>query len=205
MLHQETITKKMHDIASVIYYQFDTDYYLAGGTSIALLLGHRESIDLDYFIQKDIDTNTLKRTIKEIWSNVIFTYEEKNTLWCDIEGVKVSFISRKDMLIEPVIVEDVFRLASLSDSVVMKLNALCSREEYKDYYDIATLSKVSDVRTWVMLWNKVYSESDPISFIVSLSFVSHIEEVSLKAGNKYSNKEVIRIVTAISKEISSFL
>ncbi len=121
MLHQETITRKMHDIASVIYYQFDVNYYLAGGTSIALLLGHRESVDLDYCIQKDIDTNTLKNTIKEIWSSVIFTYEEKNTLWCDIEGVKVSFTTRKDTLIESVVVEDVFRMASLSDSVVMKL------------------------------------------------------------------------------------
>ena len=33
--------------------QFQTDYYLVGGTAIALLLGHRESIDFDLFTYKN--------------------------------------------------------------------------------------------------------------------------------------------------------
>ncbi|MHB8913720.1 MAG: nucleotidyl transferase AbiEii/AbiGii toxin family protein [Minisyncoccota bacterium] len=47
-LHSETITDAMAAIAKVIFEVLDEQYYLAGGTALALRLGHRKSVDLDY-------------------------------------------------------------------------------------------------------------------------------------------------------------
>ena len=45
MIYSETITEKMQKVAQAIFDNLDQDYYLAGGTAIALQLGHRKSID----------------------------------------------------------------------------------------------------------------------------------------------------------------
>ena len=59
-IHRETITDDMAQIAKVVFDTLDKDFYLAGGTSLSLRLGHRKSVDLDYFINKEIDTLKLK-------------------------------------------------------------------------------------------------------------------------------------------------
>lgn len=66
MLHQETITEEMKNVAKIIFDTLDSDFYLAGGTALALYLGHRKSIDLDYFIAKNFDTSLLKNKIMEL-------------------------------------------------------------------------------------------------------------------------------------------
>ena len=129
-LHRETITGAMDAIARVIFDKLNHEYYLAGGTALALRLGHRKSIDLDYFINKEIDTLKLRNEIFQTFPsvNTHILFEEKNTLWCSIDNIKVSFISRFDDLLEPVEVVDGFRLAGVKDITVMKLSAICGRE-----------------------------------------------------------------------------
>ena len=169
MIHFETITPKMREIAQVVQARLDSAYYLAGGTALALLSGHRESIDLDYFTPLPIDTGRLKTLLLELFPETVFTYEEIDTLWCRIDEVKVSFISRPVPLLGTTQEEGEFRLASVQDLVVMKLNAICGRDEYKDYYDLAELARLTDVREWGAFWKKVYPQSDPITWIVDLS------------------------------------
>jgi hypothetical protein len=62
-LHYDTVTREMRSIAKVIFDTFDVDYYLAGGTALALQIGHRKSVDLDYFIAKEIDVKKLEQQI----------------------------------------------------------------------------------------------------------------------------------------------
>jgi hypothetical protein len=205
MIYSETITEKMQKVAQAIFDNLDQDYYLAGGTAIALQLGHRKSIDLDYFINKNIDTNKLKNQILEIFDNskITFTFEEKNTLWCIIDDVKVSFISRFDVLLENLVINDSFCLASLSDLTIMKLSAICSREEYKDYFDLACLSTVTDVRRWSNWWQKVYANSDPISFIIALSNSDNISKISLNINDSFKNISVKNILDKVVLEIKN--
>jgi hypothetical protein len=62
---------------------FKADFYLAGGTGLALQLGHRDSIDFDFFLPKNIDTPKLFFTIRYIFKNhkILKVQEEKNTLY----------------------------------------------------------------------------------------------------------------------------
>ncbi len=205
MIYKKVITEKMDYIAKVLYERLDSSFYLAGGTAIALRLGHRESVDLDYFTQKNIDTIQLKNIILTIYPTAIFTYEEVNTLWCSIDGVKCSFISRATPLLEEASNEEHFRLAGISDLTVMKLQAISGRDEYKDYFDLACLTEAGDVRNWVSWWTNVAPQSDPISWISALSYVEKIEEVPLKTFIQMDKKEVEKKLLASVIEITSFL
>ena len=201
--HRETITDPMASIAKVVFDRFDEGYYLAGGTALALRLGHRKSIDLDYFIGKEIDTLHLKEKIFELFpSDTRILFEENNTLWCSIEGVKVSFISRFDPLLEPVEVVEDFRLAGLKDIVVMKLSAICGREEYKDYFDLACLADRADARSWVSWWRTVYPRVDNTGFIVALAYVDQMQPVPLDIADRYKSINVSDALRAAVKTIT---
>ena len=205
MIHTKTINQKMHDIGRIIYKNLDQNFYLAGGTALALLSGHRESVDLDYFIQSHIDTNQLKTQLSTLFPNIIVTYEERDTLWCRVDEVKLSFIYRTEELVDTLRDEEDFRIVGVRDIIVMKLNAICGREEYKDYYDLAILSEMTDVREWVTLWQKVYPHNDPMSWVVALSQGRSCEEVELLGTSVRKREDIFTILDSTTKEISNFI
>ncbi len=206
-LHRETITDAMHDAARGIFDTFDPEYYLAGGTALALRIGHRKSVDLDYFIAKPIDTMSLKRDIAEAFSSVKteILFEEKNTVWCIINGVKVSFISRFDSLLDSVETVDCFRIAGMKDIAVMKLMAVCGRDEYKDYFDLACIADETDVRSWMYWWQEIYPHQDMTSWIVALSATDMVKKVPIEISERFKRKDVVsdmkRIVREITKQV----
>ncbi|MDO8659673.1 MAG: nucleotidyl transferase AbiEii/AbiGii toxin family protein [Candidatus Parcubacteria bacterium] len=206
-LHLETTSEKMRNVAKLIYNNCDKDFYLAGGTALALEIGHRKSIDLDYFIAKPINTLKLTENLKEVFQDLSFyvSFEEKNTLWCQIDGVKVSFISRFDRLSLPVIEEEYFRLASLRDIVLMKLSTICFREEYKDYFDLACLSKITDSRSWFYWWQDIYPNVDVTSFIIALSAVEKVLQMPLEILNEYKSINVSSIIKNVEVEITKIV
>ncbi len=207
MLHYETITDRMKEIAKVVFDTCDKNFFLAGGTALALQIGHRTSIDLDYFIQTDFDVQKLKQEILEVFKSrsIEFVFEEKNTLWCIIDGVKVSFISRKDLLRKPLMVEDVFRLVSIEDITVMKLSAICGRDEYKDYFDLACISNITDVRSWIAWWNEVYPHTDLTSWLVALGALETIPTIELEIHEQFKSLNVQNRITSVVHEITDFL
>lgn len=206
-LHSVAITSAMNEIAKGIFNGCNPAYYLAGGTALALQIGHRKSVDLDYFIANPIDTQQLREQLEDIFqSNTVqITFEQKNTLWCIIDGVKVSFISRKDALLQPVLIEDRFRLASISDITIMKLSAICSREEYKDYFDLACIAQQADVRSWLSYWDTIYPKADPTSWLVALAAATSIQTIPLDIFQPYDQVDVKKIIHQAVTDITKFL
>lgn len=203
-LHQETITETMRSVSRAVFENLDPEYYLAGGTALALWLGHRKSVDLDYFIAKPIDTLVLKNKLSAIFSEITveILFETKDTLWCVIDGVKVSFISRFDTLLELPKPVDSFRLAGVKDIAVMKLVAICGREEYKDYFDLACLAKETDARSWISWWQEVYPEQDIMSWVVSLSAVDSIPKIPLEIAEDFKNKDVSSVIKNAVEDVT---
>lgn len=205
-IHLETITPVMHEIASEIF-TLGEEWYLAGGTALALHIGHRESVDLDYFIATPFDTAGLKERLHRLWQDREWqvSYEAPNTLRCSVDGVKVSFITRSVLLQQPVMVINNFRLAGIQDIVVMKLLAICSREEYKDYFDLACLATMTDVRQWINWWGEAYPTQDVISWLIALGHVTNITEIPLQVSAGYKEVRVVNVLTKALQEIQSFL
>lgn len=208
-LHTAVITSAMNEIAQGIFDGCDPEYYLAGGTALALQMGHRKSVDLDYFIANNIDTHQLRERLEDIFrfKTVRVTFEQRNTLWCLIDGVKISFISRKDALLQSVVIKDGFRLASIADIAIMKLSAICSREEYKDYFDLACIARQTDARNWLSHWDTIYPNVDPTSWLVALAAAHTIQTIPLDIFPPYDQinmkKMIHQAVTDITKLLAS--
>ncbi|MCW1930640.1 MAG: nucleotidyl transferase AbiEii/AbiGii toxin family protein [Candidatus Kerfeldbacteria bacterium] len=200
-LHLTTVSADMREIAQGVFTACDANYYLAGGTALALQIGHRKSVDFDYFIANDIDTKQLQQQLTAIFptKKIDITFEQKNTLWCLIEGVKVSFITRLDALVRPVATEGMFRLASVRDIAVMKLSAICSREEYKDYFDLACMTQHADARSWVTDWERIYANVDPTSWLVALAAIDSMIRIPLDIFPPYNQ---IDVKTVLRKTIT---
>ena len=120
------------------------DFTLYGGTAIALHLGHRESLDFDFFSQTAFDPTALRSAIPFMRAAAI-TQQAPNTLTgiVDRDGpIKVSFFGLPDLkrLRPPhVVKENGLKVASLTDLAGTKAHVVQARAEAKDYIDIDAL------------------------------------------------------------------
>ena len=123
-------------------------FVLYGGTAIALRLGHRRSVDFDFFTEKPLDREALNAAFPFIWHSTLLQ-DQTNTLTFNVpsektleQHVKVSFFGAIDFgrYAEPQTTEDgVLQVASLDDLIATKIKVLLQRVEAKDYQDIAAL------------------------------------------------------------------
>ncbi len=168
-----------------LFKAFKKEFYLAGGTALALQIGHRDSIDFDFFCEKDFDPQVLLKKIKDIFSahKVTRIQEERNTLTILVNGkVKISFFTYNYPLLQNKVEEKYIDLASIRDIALMKMSAVLSRASYKDYidlyfilqdYDLAGLindipDKFNDLDANMVLKSLVYFndvETEPILFL----------------------------------------
>jgi hypothetical protein len=120
------------------------EFVLYGGTAIALHLGHRESVDFDFFANRDFNPAELYGRVPFLAGAQVLQ-QEKNTLTCSVERgepVKVSFFGLPNLLsIETphVVPETGLRVAPLIDLAGMKAAVVQQRGEAKDYLDLDAL------------------------------------------------------------------
>ena len=135
------------------------EFYLAGGTGLALHIGHRQSIDFDFFTSSDIDNNILDSRLNKIG---IFkrTYEDSNTLYGELNDVKVSFIKYDYPFLEELASDAYFFIAGLKDISAMKLSAILSRGTKKDFVDMFFLLNSFSLKDILGFYGKKYNQAD---------------------------------------------
>ncbi|OGI64879.1 hypothetical protein A2647_02985 [Candidatus Nomurabacteria bacterium RIFCSPHIGHO2_01_FULL_40_24b] len=112
------------------------DFYLAGGTALALQLGHRRSVDLDFFSSQSIKKTSLK-TIEETFKTpVSVSVRTSDELTVEISGVKMTLLHYPFPLILNTLPTDIVSLATVRDIAAMKAYALGRRGSLKDYVDL---------------------------------------------------------------------
>lgn len=127
---QKKLWRKFEDHAAFFK---DHGYYLAGGSALALQLGHRQSVDFDFFSQRKGLTLTTESWIRQ-FSNCTPREIDKDTFHLEADSVKVSFIGAyKYPVIEPLSEIGGIPVAHLADIGLMKLLAL---ERFKPSWDL---------------------------------------------------------------------
>jgi hypothetical protein len=119
-------------------------FYLGGGTAIALYLGHRHSIDFDWFRQPLVeDPLALAGELQEEGIRFVTGWTRRSTLYGTVRGVRVSFFQYRYRLLSPPVSwpELGFHLASLEDLACMKLSAISQRGSRKDFVDLFALGR----------------------------------------------------------------
>ena len=127
--------KKRALLKKLIKYIPLTDFYLAGGTALALLLGHRKSFDFDWFSQSKFDTSELLNKLSKLGNTELIEIK-KDTLYLFLDNVQLTWLYYPYPLIDPVIKVEGINLASLTDIALMKLIAISQRGERKDFIDL---------------------------------------------------------------------
>jgi predicted nucleotidyltransferase component of viral defense system len=122
--------------------RFITDFYLAGGTALALQIGHRISTDLDWFSA----SQSLQRTARDQMREVLVksgefdvVSEQDGMLYTRLFSSNVSFIYQRHPLLEPTVAYQDVQLASPTDIGLMKLAAINSRGTRRDFIDLYCL------------------------------------------------------------------
>ena len=149
-------------------------FHLAGGTSLALQIGHRKSIDLDLFSQTDFDTNTLLEYLEQNFSFKT-DYTAQNTLKGSINNIKLDLISHKYALVNPVLKTESTRLYSIEDIAAMKLNAIAGNgTRTKDFIDIYLILKNFSVEEILSFYKAKYKERNLMHVVKSLNYFEDI-------------------------------
>ncbi|MBI4648970.1 MAG: nucleotidyl transferase AbiEii/AbiGii toxin family protein [Bacteroidia bacterium] len=140
-MHKEILTENQIDLLPLIS-KFSKDYYLVGGTAIALYLGHRRSIDFDLFTCRKVKRKSIKNILYDAeYSDIKFGYEDSEQLHFYIHKVKVTFFSFPYKIESPVNFEKTINFPALIDLSAMKAFALGGRAKWKDYVDLFFLLK----------------------------------------------------------------
>ncbi|MGA9753091.1 MAG: nucleotidyl transferase AbiEii/AbiGii toxin family protein [Acidobacteriota bacterium] len=119
----------------------DSEFYLAGGTALALWEGHRISADLDLFAPAIGDPDELSRRLTASGLDISVTYTAPETLYGQVGGVQISFIGSPVPLLGPLRAPapGLLPLASRDDIAAMKLAAAAARGSRKDFIDLWVL------------------------------------------------------------------
>jgi len=118
------------------------EFYLGGGTALALQLGHRTSVDFDFYAPRKFDNQQMAQTINRLFPGTDITPEQpENTLRLDVMGTEVSAFYYPYPLLEPLVDYGSVSLASLTDIAAMKTAAVVQRARQRDFYDIYYLIK----------------------------------------------------------------
>lgn len=143
--------------------KFQKEFYLVGGTAVALHLGHRRSIDFDLFKFGPIKPKSIIQTVSEFQSAYFVTRRVTEQLNLTILDVKFTFYQYPFKINATEKLEDILRLPSLLDLAAMKFYALGRRSKWKDYVDIyfilkenLSIKKISERAT--ELFGQLYSE-----------------------------------------------
>lgn len=139
-----------------------------------LQIGHRISEDLGFFSLKPFDQDNLADILIETF-NTRITGISENSITGYFEDIKFDFISHRNVLMNPVIKVEEVRLASITDTAAMKINALRNRGTKKDFVDIYFWEKFS-LREILRIANTKYPNHENLLTLKSLVYFEDADQ-----------------------------
>jgi len=155
-MFDETITKTTKNILALLGKKkiLPKGTYLAGGTALALQLGHRRSFDLDFFTDKPFKRREIIQKLGPL--NFKLEQEAWRTILGKFTGIKFSLFYYKYPQIFPYKKFLKINLADLPDIAAMKIDAISSRGKKRDFFDLYFLMKEFSLEEMLDFYNQKY-------------------------------------------------
>jgi len=205
-MHEETLSKNtaivLEKIAPLV-----NSFYLAGGTALALELGHRISIDLDFFTEDSFSTSVLVEKLKTIGKLKVEDQSDR-TLNGSLDGVKISFFNYQYKLTFPTIEYKGVSLADERDIAAMKIVAVSGRGTKKDFVDLFVLLKIYSLEAILEFFNEKYKECNYNIVHISKSltyFLDADKNPDPEMLVTYNWNEIKKYITRIIDQYMKFL
>lgn len=157
--HEEAIPQAAERVLEILAGNNMDSFYLAGGTGLALQLGHRLSRDLDLFSAEPFSEEMLLGNLKDV-EKLSVVSKDRETLHLHIRGIKVSFLGYH----YPVLFQ--FRsfmgmqVADPRDIACMKISAIAGSGSRRDFVDLYAIAKEYGLDHLLDLFKKKYSQID---------------------------------------------
>jgi len=175
MLQTQTIRPELLELLKkIMSSELFKNFNLVGGTSLALQIGHRFSIDIDMFGNSEIDEFEFIEELSN-FGTVVVLKKSKNIIILSIDGIKVDFVNYKYPLLEELIIEENIRLVSDKDIAAMKLNAIAGRGSRKDFIDLYFLLKKYSLEELLDFYKKKYLDGSEFMVLKSLTYFEDAE------------------------------
>jgi hypothetical protein len=185
-LHKEAVTEELWDVLiKLMSIEPLFSFRLVGGTALALQMGYRKSIDIDFFSNEKTNKKTIIDSLKNKFpgAEYVTTSYSVNTR---INGVKIDIFDDWSIPFQkPPLEVDGIRLSALEDLAALKLTAFTERREKKDYVDLYFLFK--ELGGLNLL--QQYKTYNPLLSPKSLLFAMH--EIDTAESNKSVMPEML--------------
>lgn len=206
MLHKETIENATLELLIKLQGKsYLQDFYLVGGTALALLFGHRKSDDIGLFSDTAFDTGSI---LEQVSADFPFKlhYSAKNTLKGSIDQVQVDLIAhRYPMVNQPEKIEGI-RMWSLGDLIAMKLNAITvSGERAKDFIDIYYLLDHHPMDEMIHFYEIKYASYSTMNVLKSLIWFDDVNLSAWPVMLKHPTLKWETITRRISRAVKQYL
>ena len=180
-------------------------FYLAGGTGLALQIGHRQSVDFDFFGPNDFNPLELFQSVKRVFAGrnavlggdmenggnnhitSVLGQQAVNTLHATIDGnIELSFFKHPYILVKPKVKAEYFDIASMEDIACMKLLAAMDRHNFKDFVDLYAICQKISLGEIVEAVKNKYPTIAPSAFLYQLQYYEDVNEEALDFKNNFS-------------------
>lgn len=176
MLQTQTIRPELLELLrKIMSSDIFKDFNLVGGTSLALQIGHRFSIDIDMFGNSEIDEFEFIEELST-FGNVVVLKKSKNIIILSVDGIKVDFVNYKYPLLEEITNIENIRLVSDKDIAAMKLNAIAGRGSRKDFIDLYFLLKRYSLKELLNFYKTKYLDGSEFMVLKSLTYFEDAEK-----------------------------
>ncbi|MBI5540764.1 MAG: nucleotidyl transferase AbiEii/AbiGii toxin family protein [Bacteroidia bacterium] len=194
-------------LKSLMQQDFLSDFNLVGGTALALQIGHRISIDIDLFTDKEFNPSEIRVQLEKKYK-LIDIIENKTGITQTIEYpensntfIKVDIVKYSYNLISPPIIFDGIRLLSKEDIIPMKLAAVSNRGSKKDFYDIYFLLQEYTLKEMLSLFEKKFLNYNHFYVIKSLTYFEDAEkDINPKILKKCTWDEIKQLISSKVQE-----
>ncbi|MEX0982899.1 MAG: nucleotidyl transferase AbiEii/AbiGii toxin family protein [Bacteroidales bacterium] len=179
MLHYQTIGSPTLELLKKLQrIEEFSKLRLVGGTSLALQIGHRKSIDLDLFGLLRTDELELRDILKTT-GNISILEKSKNINIVLIDKIKVDLVNYPYPWLEDAIIKDNITLASKKDIAAMKLEAICGRGTKKDFIDLYFLLNHYRLAEILDFYREKYSDGSEFLVLRSLNYFDDADDEAM--------------------------
>jgi len=178
--------KKQVDLLKKLKFLKKYGFYLAGDTALALQIGHRTSLDFDFYTEKKFDNRKLLKDLETHFRNIKLIQIPEQTLIVKIESREVSFFYYPYPLVYLLIEEKEFPpLASKENIAAMKIISIIQRGAKRDFVDIYFLIKNFDLKKIFEIAEKKYPSFNPYLALQALTYFRDAEREKVKRKITY--------------------
>ena len=187
-MHWESLDTQRQQLLPHLSFLKSFGFYLAGGTALALQIGHRTSIDFDFYTETPFNEQSFENAAVKNLPLLKVTQRAYGTLIGQIGRVDLSFFHYPYPHVQPLISSEYFEMSSIADIAAMKLIAISQRGLRRDFIDMYVIAKQYSLQQ-VFLWTrKKFSQFDPHVCLKALTYFDDAEKDESGRGTELKEK-----------------